>query len=74
MPDALKDIAIPVIAAAIGAAVGSVVTAVFTPLAKRFLQAYRHRYVDPKDAHYKELLEEAKWFEDRAVRLAAFRI
>jgi len=69
-----KDLAVPVIAAALGAAVGSVVTAVLTPLAKRIWQAYRYRHYDPKEAHYKELLEQAKWFEDRATRLAAFRI
>ncbi|HUX44336.1 MAG TPA: hypothetical protein VMV57_06260 [Terracidiphilus sp.] len=69
-----NEVAIPVIAAAIGAAVGSVVTVVFTPLAKRVWRAYRVRRFDPKDAHYKELQEEAKWFEGRAAKLAAFRM
>jgi hypothetical protein len=69
-----KDLAIPVIAAAAGAAVGSVVTVASTPLLRKLRQAYRRQHFDPKEAHYRELVEQAKWFEDRATRLAALQI
>src|SRR5271168_3035479 len=73
VPASFHDVAVPVIAAAIGAAVGSVVTAVFTPLGKLTWEAFCRRRFDPKRAHYNELVEQSKWFETRAAKLATFR-
>lgn len=73
LPASFHNVAVPVIAAAIGAAVGSVVTAVFTPIGKLAWEAFRRRRFDPKRAHYNELVEESKWYETRAVKLATFR-
>jgi uncharacterized protein YjiS (DUF1127 family) len=68
-----KDAAVPIMVAVFSAAAGSVVTVVFAPLAKRVWRAYRRWRFDPKEAHYKELIEEGKWFDSRAAKLAVFR-
>lgn len=37
-------------------------------------KAYKNRYRAPKDAHRQVLLDQANWYEDRAAKLAAFRV
>jgi hypothetical protein len=43
------------------------------PLWKWAWRTHLVRHFDAKKEHYNELIEQAKWFEDRAVRLDTFR-
>jgi hypothetical protein len=62
-----KADAIVLIAASI-----TLVTALL-PLWKWLWRTHLVRRFDAKREHYNELIEEAKWFEDRAVKLDTFR-
>jgi len=37
-------------------------------------KAYKNRYREPKEAHRQVLLDQASWYEDRAAKLATFRV
>jgi hypothetical protein len=54
------------------AAVIALITTLF-PLAKWLWRTYGVRNFDAKKAHYDELIEQAKWYEDRLVRLDTLR-
>lgn len=54
------------------AAAITLVTAL-VPLGKWAWRTYGVRNFDAKKAHYNELIEEAKWYEDRLVRLDTLR-
>jgi hypothetical protein len=54
------------------AAVIALITAL-VPLAKWLWKTYGVRNFDAKKAHYGELIEQAKWYEDRLVRLDKLR-
>jgi hypothetical protein len=54
------------------AAAITLVTAL-VPLGKWAWRTYGVRNFDAKKEHYKELIEEAKWYEDRLVRLDTLR-
>lgn len=47
--------------------------AALVPLGKWAWRMYGVRNFDAKKAHWNELVEQAKWFEDRLVRLDTFR-
>ena len=54
------------------AAVITLITAL-VPLGKWFWRTYGVRNFNAKKAHYDELIEQAKWYEDRLVRLDTLR-
>jgi len=54
------------------AAVVALITAL-VPFGKWVWRTYGARNFNAKKAHYDELLEEAKWFENRLLRLDTFR-
>jgi hypothetical protein len=43
------------------------------PLWKWVWRTYLARHFDAKKEHYNELIDEAKWYEDRAMKLDSFR-
>lgn len=43
------------------------------PFLKWAWRTHGVRHFNAKKAHYEELIEQAKWFEDRLIRLAALR-
>lgn len=53
------------------AAVIALITA-FVPLWRWVWRTHLVRHFDAKKAHYDELLEQAKWYEERAVKLDSF--
>lgn len=66
MSSTFKDFAIPVAA--------SVVTLAIREGAPLLWRAYQKRWIDPHKAHRQIFLDQAEWYEDRAAKLAVFRV